>query len=45
MNTLFELAFCPIHGVFRPDNILMLTNVANSAIIHLTFWLRRLGFI
>jgi hypothetical protein len=33
MTNLLEFLFCPIHGVFRPDNILMLTNLLAAAIV------------
>jgi hypothetical protein len=45
LKAVIEFLFCPIHGILRPDNIFILINLANSVIMHLTVWLRRLGMI
>ncbi len=42
---MFEFFLCPVHGIFRPDNIMMLTSQANIAMMHLGFYLRRLNII
>lgn len=43
MSALFELLFCPMHGIFRPDNIQALLVVTNNLSANVIFWMAKLG--
>lgn len=42
MYNILELLFCPIHGLFRPDNIAMFWSLIQTGPQHLQYLWRRL---
>ena len=39
MRDLLDLLFCPIHGIFRPDNLVMACTVAGNELLAIKGWL------
>lgn len=42
---MFEILFCPVHGLFRPDNIVPLWNLLQVGAAHFSYLLRRIGLL
>lgn len=45
MSAVFEFLFCPLHGLLRPDNFVALAAAAQSMIMEISFYLRRIGVL
>lgn len=45
MNFLFELFFCPQHGIFRAENLAMACASLQTCRFHLGYALRRAGLL
>jgi hypothetical protein len=43
MNSVFELLFCPQHGIFRSENLLMILTYGNGLIVEARCLLYRFG--
>jgi hypothetical protein len=41
MNAIFELLFCPQHGIFRPDNFMAIWSSIQVMIVEARFYLAR----
>jgi hypothetical protein len=42
---MIELLFCPVHGIFRQELIILLTNNINYGILNVMMYLRKLNLI
>lgn len=45
MSGIYEMLFCPQHGLLRPDNFLALYSGLQVTGTHMWFWLRKAGLV
>jgi hypothetical protein len=43
MNNIWELFFCPQHGLFRPDNIALLAACGQNIVVMTQLWYTRIA--
>ena len=45
MSNILEFLFCPVHGVFRPDNVAPMIGVLQTGLMHFQLFLRKIGIL